>query len=839
MIAVSEKYRQQLANGNRNYLVKADITLNDNPTPSQRTVLHLTNEQIWDNGVVIENSISSDSSFDIGAAIIGSLTLVLNNINGIFDGYDFINAKVDLFMGVTGDTNGQGNQVYYRIGYYVVDDTQYNGSLITLDCLDNMTWFDVPFSNVTGVSYPITAGQLVTKICTAVGVTLYSSAFPNYNTQISAESGEWLTSNDVNCREVLQYVSQKCCCYCKINTAGQLVLTWYDKTQITGIVDYDGGTFNTTTTPYSDGDNLDGGNFLYSDAEAVTVTFDANCETESGYDKVTIYYEDNGVYYKRDFSGAFGGVSFYLPTTKFWLTFHADTSITKWGWRISSIVPEESGTVTGFSESSLPSESWTTITDTSDMPESEHPYDNGSSSAYYFNLELTEASVDGGSFTELANRAWLSQNYEMNVSVDDIVVTGCRVVSNSGEDDKKYDELYVDSTLEQTHERYVLVIENNPLIVKNEAATIANSIGATLAGLPIRAFSSRSLNDISYETGDMVTIVDFRGSIYYTWITSLAFTINNSENFSCGAQSIRQRSETRYSQSAKTIAEANQNASNMIDAYDSAVKQMNELAQSAIGYNKYQYDSGTGTITWLYNGSQRTGTDANPLFPKSTVVFKISGDGVFISNDGGTTYTQGYDANSGTAILSLIYAVGLNASWINTGTLTVGGTANTNGAIEVYDATGTTRYGKWSKDGVEINGGTLKTTATYVESGETIQRGVEIGDGLIKFIPPTGSSANASINMYTKMSSVNTGIATVSADVVEISHYSPSSASNKITVSSDKTDISGSALSIHPSVTNFATTIQVNGVTAYSGYVTTGTGYITVSKGIITDWTEW
>ena len=621
MIAVSEKYRQQLANGNRNYLVRANITLNDNADPAQRTVFRLTNEHIWEQGVVLTNSISSDNSFDIGAAIIGNLTLVLDNISGNFDGYDFINAKVDLFMGVTGDTTAGGNQIYYRIGLYVVDDTEYNGSLITLDCLDYMTYFDIPFSNVTGVSYPISAGQLVTRICSAVGVTL-GNVFPNYNTQISAESGAWLTSNNVNCREVLQYIAQKCCCYCKINTVGQLYLNWYDKSSVE---DYDGGTFNTTTTPYSDGDELDGGNF--------------------------------------------------------------------------------------------------------------NDYDSGD-------------SADGGSFTDSTDRAWLSQNYEMNVSVDEIVVTGCRVVSNNGEDDKNYDELYVDSTLERDHERYVLVIENNPLITKSEAASVANNIGNILAGLQIRAFTSRSLSDISYETGDMVTIVDFRGSIYYTWITSFTFTTNNSENFSCGAQSIRQRSETRYSQSAKTLVEANQNASDMLNAYDTAVKAMNDLAQSAIGYNKWQYDSGTGTITWLYNGSQRTGTDAEPLFPNSSVVFKISGDGVFISNDGGVTYTQGYDANSGTAILSLIYAVGLNAGWINTGTLTVGGTSNTDGKIDVFDANNNL-IGQWSKNGLQSKTLTTKSGATY-------QQGLEIKSGSLNYLPPENSIGEAHITMSARTTSGST-----------------------------------------------------------------------------------
>ena len=597
MIPTSNAYKQQLIAGNRNYVVKVEMTLADG------TSLTLANPQIWEQGVVLNNSISSDDSFEIGTAIIGNLTLVIDNITGFYNAFDFYNAQLVLYMGVTNDLDEHDNQVYYRIGYYVVDEPSYNGSLISLDCLDNMTWFDVPFSEVGGISYPTTAGQVVSAICSHVGVTLGTVTFPNYPTSISAESGAWLSENDVNCREVLQYVAQKCCCYCKINTAGELVLKWYDKTQITGLSNYDGGTYSTTTTPYSDGCDLDGGRYYW-----------------------------NG---------------------------------TQYVW--------EQG-------------------------------DN----------------ADGGYFTTLQEGAWLTNNYEMEVSTDDIVVTGCRVRSTSGDD--QYDELWVDSTLELTHERYVLVIENNPLITASEASTVATTIGSTLAGLPIRAFSARSLSDFSIETGDMVTITDFRGNIYYTWITSLTFTINNSENFSCGAESVKKRSETRFSESAKTLAEAKLNANKMLTDYDNAVKAMNELAQDAIGYNIYQYDVNGATVTWLYSGSSIDTTDPeHPTFPNSANVFKISGDGVFISNDGGTTYTQGYDANSGTAILSLIYAVGINCDWIHAGTLTLGGDSNQDGQCSVKDANGVEKV-HLDNTGIKVYGGSIEGTSFEQTSGNNIVR---------------------------------------------------------------------------------------------------------------------
>ena len=586
MISTSQKYKQELIAGNRRFVVKAYVTLSDN------TQLTLTNQELWEQGVVISNGISNEDSFDIGTAIIGKLTLTIDNINGTYNAYDFSGADVVLWMGVENDVDLGGNQVYYRIGFYVVDDTSYNGSLITLSCLDNMTWFDVPFSEVTGVTYPTTAGTLVQKICNHIGVTLGVAHFQNYTMVIpNAPEGE------NNCRDVLQYVAQKCCCYCKINTAGQLILTWYDKNAIIGLTNYDGGTYNTTTTPYSDGCNLDGG---------------------------------------------------------------------QWYWDGSTYV-------------------WT-------------QGDN----------------ADGGTFQELQQQAWLTQNYDMSVSTDEIVVTGCRVRSTVK--DNEYDELWVDSTIEQTHPRYVLVIENNPFITTSDAATTANTIGNILKGLPIRAFTARSASDFSYETGDMVTIMDFRGNLYHTWITNLTFTINNSESFSCGAESIKQRRETRFSGTVKTLVEAQIKAEEMLTAYDNAVKAMNTLAQNAIGYREYYYPSEAtaldSRVTYRYNGTTRDTTLPNkPKFPNSTVVFKISGDGVFVStskdSQGYPIYTNGYDANSGTAILNLLYAQGLNAKWITAGTVDTA-RLNVSGIVNGINS-GTTTI-----DGGKITADTI--TATQIAS---------------------------------------------------------------------------------------------------------------------------
>ena len=640
MIPVSTEYRQQLIAGNRNWVVSIPVFLKGNTSGTPDFTL--TNEQIWENGVVLDEALSSDTSFDLGSAIVGSLKVIIDNINGDFSQYDFFDARLTLWLGVEGDVDEYDNQRLYRIGFFVVDVPSYNGSLITLNCLDNMIWFDTPFKDVTGINWSsATAGSIVQKICQHVGVSLANPSFPNYTISISAQPEQ-----DLTCRDVLQYIAQMCCCYCKIDRAGHLYLNWYDKNAIIGMIDYDGGTYNTHTTPYSDGCDLDGGWFHY------------------------------------------GG-------------------------------------------------------------------DN----------------ADGGTFEQLRDRAFISQNFEIEVSTDDVVVTGCRVRSNRSKE-SAYDVTWVDPTVEANHDRYILVIDDNPFIHSaTKANEIANIVGQTLAGLPMRGFTSSSLADFANETGDMATVVDFRGNRYYTWITHFTFTTGESESFSCGVQSVKKRGEQRFS----TLAETIEKAKVAIAAYDAAVKEMDVLAQNAIGYNEYVQNVGGASIMYRYNGSSHT-TSVPPKFQGSTVVFKISGDGVFvakgsdIASDGTCTFSNGYDANTGTGILNLLYVRGLNADWINAGSIdasvitvnnldaskiTTGSIAAARMQTNVFKAINGTGSGIST---TEIEGGKIKTGTINAD---------RIGAGDIATARMQTNALTALKANVTELSAISADIGTITAGTIQ------------------------------------------------------------------------
>ena len=203
----------------RNYLIKIDLTLADN------TVLNLTNQDIWSDSFAIETASSGTSSFDIGSAVIGKCKFTINNIDGDFDGYDFFNASAVVWVGLDGDVSGSTQQ-YYRMGFFTVDEPEKANGLISLTLLDYMWKFDVPFSEVT-INYPATARTIVQTMCTYCGVSLSgdSQTFNGYNFTISEEPKD---KDNMNCREMLQYLAMIGGNFCLIDDTGHLVIKWYN-----------------------------------------------------------------------------------------------------------------------------------------------------------------------------------------------------------------------------------------------------------------------------------------------------------------------------------------------------------------------------------------------------------------------------------------------------------------------------------------------------------------------------------------------------------------------------------------------------------------------------------
>lgn len=253
MIKLSAAFRRALAENQRNYLVYADITLGDG------AVLNLINGQIWASGMTIDNAVSEDNTFTaLGSAIIGSATLVINNIDEEYSAYDFINAKVVLYVGMQLTEGSTTRLEKIKKGVYTVDDSEYNGGTITLTLLDNMCQFDRPYS-LSSLAYPAKLINIINDACTKCGVALSASSasFPRKDTTVPTRPSDDATTF----REVIGWAAAVAGCFCRCNRNGELELAWFDQTALeTWDADIDGGSFD-SSTPYATGAAVNGGTF--------------------------------------------------------------------------------------------------------------------------------------------------------------------------------------------------------------------------------------------------------------------------------------------------------------------------------------------------------------------------------------------------------------------------------------------------------------------------------------------------------------------------------------------------------------------------------------------------
>ena len=239
---VSNRFKNEQNNDNRNYLKYADITL------TYGTVINLTNADFWSNGMKFEDSVSDDNTFKIGSANINTLNLSINNFDGKYTDYDFTDATVICYVGIelepedtsalldtTGDKilDTTGNEIIVhknaliekiRICTMTVIDTPYqNTTIIELECEDNMRKFDRDYS-ASKLKYPATRKQIIQDACKVCGVTLDTLNFYQDSYQIPARPDD----EALTFRQVIAWTCQIGCQYARCDKYGRLTIKWYD-----------------------------------------------------------------------------------------------------------------------------------------------------------------------------------------------------------------------------------------------------------------------------------------------------------------------------------------------------------------------------------------------------------------------------------------------------------------------------------------------------------------------------------------------------------------------------------------------------------------------------------
>lgn len=241
----------------------------------------------------------------------------------------------------------------------------------------------------------------------------------------------------------------------------------------------------------------------------------------------------------------------------------------------------------------------------------------------------------------------LSSIQNLQYDVDDIIVTGVKYV----EDEIEY---------MSGQDGYVITIDNQ-LLSGNVQAGI-EAIGSQLIGLRMRPFSCDGIANGYATFGDPVEFTDIKKRTFKSFVTDLEFVFGGSTSWSCGAKSAEEDASEFIGEQQAAVEQAKKDAEKKLSAYDVKLKQMNELAANTLGfYYTEEVQTDGSTISYRHD---------KPTLADSKVIYKTSADGFFLSVDGGQTWKAGFDSN-GDAVLNILYAIGINADWINSGTLVV------------------------------------------------------------------------------------------------------------------------------------------------------------------------
>lgn len=115
---------------------------------------------------------------------------------------------------------------------------------------------------------------------------------------------------------------------------------------------------------------------------------------------------------------------------------------------------------------------------------------------------------------------------------------------------------------------------------------------------------------------------------------------------------------------ASTVTEVKKDVTNLnlkTNRYKIAEQQLTSLMAQSFGVFK--------TEEVLEDGSTVYYMHDKPTLAESTNIWKMTGDALAVSNDGGKTWNAGLDA-SGNAIYNILSVIGIDASWINADNLT-------------------------------------------------------------------------------------------------------------------------------------------------------------------------
>ena len=281
----------------------------------------------------------------------------------------------------------------------------------------------------------------------------------------------------------------------------------------------------------------------------------------------------------------------------------------------------------------------------------------------------------------------------------DVEITGVKVteyVENSSKNEAK--------TYQSGKSGYVIEISDNKLIQEGSGEKICQIIADRCVGLKFRPFTTGALTNIAWEAGDTIAISDRNGKQYKSFLTSVTLNPGAFEQLECSAKSVSRNKQKQYTLSQQVQAESKKNLKDERTAREKAIEELSQrLSESSGTYTTVETQPDGSNIYYLHN---------KPQLSDSNIIWKMTAEAWAVSTDGGQHWNGGMTVD-GDVIARILTATGVNADWINAGTIkAIDKDGNTNFLVDV-----TTGRVIINADSVQIKGKDVNAIAK--EKAET------------------------------------------------------------------------------------------------------------------------
>lgn len=247
---------------------------------------------------------------------------------------------------------------------------------------------------------------------------------------------------------------------------------------------------------------------------------------------------------------------------------------------------------------------------------------------------------------------------------NDVQVTGVqmtRTVKKTVTDEEgNENEEDVEETVKVGADSYILSLEN-PL-VKGHEETLVSWVYDKFKAVTFRGFTMDYISYPIAEFMDKIKVTDWKGKSFYSVLTDVNFVFFGYTTLQNSAESPMRNQSNYTSSEQKALIQGKELAEREKTNRENAIKKLNETLKSGSGlYSTEEKQQDGSSIYYLH--------DKRSL-AESRNVIKLTSDVIGFSTDGGKNYPYGFTI-TGEMITRLLYVEGINADYINTGTLKV------------------------------------------------------------------------------------------------------------------------------------------------------------------------